>query len=39
MSTPVWNELQVKLVDHLSSVRLDVLAAQTVELPELVAAN
>ncbi len=39
MSTPVWNELQVKLVDHLSSVRLHVLAAQPVDVSELVSAR
>lgn len=36
MSSPVWSELQTQLVDHLSGVRLHVLAAQPVELPELV---
>lgn len=36
MSNPVWYELQVKLVDHLNGVRLSTLAAQPVEMPELV---
>ena len=36
MSSPVWNDLQVKLVDHLSGVRLNDLAAQPVTIPELV---
>lgn len=37
MSNPVWYELQAKLVDHLNGVRLSTLAAQPVEMPELVA--
>ncbi len=36
MSSPVWNDLQAKLVDHLAGVRLSALAAQPVEIPELV---
>lgn len=36
MSNPVWAELQVKLVNHLNSVRLHALAAQPIALPELV---
>jgi len=32
MSNPVWNELQVKLVDHLSSIRLSTLASQPVAI-------
>ncbi|RPJ46557.1 MAG: Rrf2 family transcriptional regulator [Chloroflexi bacterium] len=36
MSTPVWQELQMKLVDHLSSVRLNALAAQPIALLEMV---
>jgi Rrf2 family protein len=41
MSNPVWSELQTKLVDHLSSVRLDVLAAQpqAISVPELAVAG
>lgn len=31
-SGPVWGELQVRLIDHLSSVRLDALAGQSVSL-------
>lgn len=38
-SGPVWGELQVRLIDHLSGVRLDALAAQSVSLPELIAAG
>ncbi len=38
MSSPVWTELQSKLVDHLNSVRLSALAAQPVSIPELVPA-
>jgi DNA-binding IscR family transcriptional regulator len=38
LSNPVWSELQVKLVDHLNSIRLSVLASQPVpvEMLELV---
>ncbi len=36
LSNPVWTELQTKLVDHLSGVRLSTLAAQPIILPELV---
>jgi Rrf2 family protein len=36
MSTPVWVELQSKLVDHLNGVRLSTLAAQPVSMPEMV---
>jgi len=36
MSNPVWNELQAQLLDHLGSVRLNTLAAQPIELTELV---
>ncbi len=36
MSSPVWNDLQVKLVDHLNSIRLNTLAAQPIALPEMV---
>ena len=36
MSSPVWNELQDKLVNHLGGVQLSALAAQPVEIPELV---
>lgn len=36
MSSPVWGELQTKLVDHLAGIRLTTLAAQPVEMPELV---
>ncbi|HEX9018096.1 MAG TPA: Rrf2 family transcriptional regulator [Anaerolineaceae bacterium] len=36
-SAPVWTELQTELVEHLSGVRLSVLAAQPVTIPELVA--
>lgn len=32
MSNPVWNELQIRLVDHLASVRLNVLASQPAEI-------
>lgn len=39
MTGPVWGELQVRLIDHLSSVRLSALAAQTVSLPEMVAVS
>ena len=36
MSTPVWGDLQTRLLDHLTSVRLSTLAAQpvAVSLPE-----
>lgn len=38
MSNPVWNELQGRLVEHLSGVRLSTLAAQpaVISLPEMV---
>lgn len=36
MSTPVWSDLQAKLVDHLSGVRLNELASQEAVMPELV---
>jgi len=36
MSGPVWGELQVRLVNHLSSVRLSTLAGQSVSMPEMV---
>jgi hypothetical protein len=36
MSAPVWSELQVRLVDHLSGVRLSQLAAQEVVIPQMV---
>ncbi len=36
LSNPVWSELQIKLVNHLNSVRLSALAAQPVTLSELV---
>ena len=39
MSSPVWNELQVKLVDHLSAVRLNALAAQPISLPEMISVS
>ncbi len=38
MTNPVWYELQVKLVDHLSSVRLNALTAQPVSISEIVPA-
>ncbi len=36
MSNPVWNELQIKLVDHLNSIRLSALASQPIALMEMV---
>jgi DNA-binding IscR family transcriptional regulator len=38
MSSPVWNELQTRLVDYLSGERLSALAAQPagIPMPELV---
>jgi Rrf2 family protein len=33
MSSPVWSELQARLVDHLSGVRLSALAAQPAGIP------
>jgi Rrf2 family protein len=33
MTSPVWYELQAKLVNHLSSVRLSDLTGQPVEIP------
>jgi Rrf2 family protein len=37
MSNPVWSELQIQLVDHLSSVRLSTLAAAPtpIAIPEM----
>jgi Rrf2 family protein len=35
-SNPVWSELQAKLIDHLSGIRLTTLAAQPVTIPEVV---
>lgn len=35
LSGPVWGDLQTKLVDHLGSVRLDVLASQPVTMPQM----
>lgn len=32
MSTPVWSELQAKLLDHLNDVRLSTLACQPVSV-------
>ena len=39
LSIPVWGELQEKLVNHLSAVRLSTLAAQPMGLPELMTVN
>jgi Rrf2 family protein len=39
LSIPVWGELQEKLVNHLSAVRLSTLAAQPMGLPELMSVN
>lgn len=36
MSNPVWTELQTRLVDHLSSVRLSSLASQPIAIAEMV---
>lgn len=36
MTTPVWCELQTRLVEHLSAVRLSDLAAQAVSVETLV---
>ncbi len=38
MSNPVWNELQARLIEHLSSIRLNTLASQpsVISLPEMV---
>ncbi len=36
MTNPVWYELQVKLVDHLSNVRLNELTGQPISLSEVV---
>ncbi len=36
MTNPVWYELQAKLVDHLSSIRLSALTAQPVSISEMV---
>jgi Rrf2 family protein len=36
MSSPVWNDLQTTLVNHLSGVRLSALAAQPVAILEMV---
>jgi Rrf2 family protein len=36
MSNPVWNDLQTRLVDHLTSVRLSTLAAQPISISEMV---
>jgi Rrf2 family protein len=35
MSGPVWGELQVRLITHLTGVRLNQLASQTVSMPEM----
>lgn len=37
MSTPVWSELQARLVDYLAGVRLSDLAAQEISLPQIAA--
>lgn len=39
MSSPVWNDLQSRLVEHLSGVRLNTLAAQPVVLPEMISVS
>jgi Rrf2 family protein len=41
LSNPVWSELQTRLVDHLSSVRLLALASQptAMAIPEMVLAG
>ncbi len=39
MSGPVWSELQTMLIEHLNEVRLHNLAAEPVELPELIQIN
>lgn len=38
MSNPVWFELQARLVDYMTSVRLCDLAAQEISLPQISAA-
>jgi Rrf2 family protein len=41
MSTPVWSELQIKLVNHLSGIRLSQMAPvpTPISLPEMVTAS
>src|SRR5512133_1030171 len=39
MSNPVWIELQTRLVDHLTGVRLSALAAQPISLPEMISVS
>ena len=39
MSNPVWADLQSTLLNHLSSVRLNALAAQPISLPEFITVN
>ncbi len=39
MANPVWIELQTKLLDHLSGIRLSGLTAQAVLMPEMVSAQ
>ncbi len=36
LSNPVWTELQTRLIEHLGAVRLHSLAAQPVNLPEMI---
>jgi Rrf2 family protein len=39
LSTPVWGDLQTKLVDHLVSVRLDLLASQPISIAQMVSVS
>jgi Rrf2 family protein len=39
LSGPVWGDLQTKLVDHLTNVRLDLLASQPVTIAQMVSVS